>query len=116
MSLVFTSKKAIIEKLRAQIEVKDSTAIHALMFIYDNQTIDEQAHSAVTYYNGVGFKPHDVKSGSSFAKWYKEKGFFTEKQITCVKRMIAKYAGQIVDCKIRAGEIKQVKRGEWIWG
>ena len=116
MAIQFTSKKEIIEKLRKQIEEKDSTAIHTLMFIYDRQVEDEQRQESVKYRNGVGFKPQDAKLGSSFAKWYKDKKFFTAKQMSSVKRMIAKYAGQVVEAKICAGEIRQLERGSWIWG
>ena len=110
----FANKKEIVDRLKAQIEVKDSTAIHALMFVYDNQLEDEKVCEDVKHNNGVGFKTSDAKSGSTFAKWYKEKGFFTQKQITVVKRIVKKYAGQIVNCKIDSGEI--YKEGKtWIW-
>ena len=114
MACVFGSKKEIVEKLRKQIAEKDSTAIHTLMFVFDKQVEDEQDHEVVKYHNGVGFKPQDAKMGSSFAKWYKEKGFFTAKQLNVVKRMVAKYAGQVVEAKIGDGAIVKEKDG-WIW-
>jgi hypothetical protein len=116
MAIHFSSKHEIVEKLRKQICEKDSTAIHTLMFVFDNQVEDEQRHETVKYHNGVGFKPQDAKRGSSFAKWYKDKGFFTAKQISVVKRMCEKYAGQVVEAKICSGEIRQLGRGAWIWG
>ena len=79
MAVYFNTKKEMIEKLRKQISEKDSTAIHTLMFVFDRQAEDEQWHEVVKYHNGVGFKPQDAKKGSSFAKWYKDKGFFTAK-------------------------------------
>lgn len=116
MAVKFSSKKEIVDKLRNRIELKDSTAIHALVFIYDKQVEDEKLSEEVRYCNGVGFKPQDAKKGSGLAKWYLDKGFLTGKQMVCVKKMITKYAGQIVELKINEGEIKQIKRGEWIWG
>lgn len=115
MAVYFNTKKEMIEKLRKQISEKDSTAIHTLMFVFDRQVEDEQQHEVVKYHNGVGFKPQDAKKGSSFAKWYKNKGFFTAKQIIVVKRIVEKYAGQVVESKITSGEIRKVD-GEWIWG
>lgn len=115
MTIRFSSKQEIIDRLRSQIEAKDATAIHALMFIYDKQNEDEKHYEDVKHRNGVGFKPQDAKRGSAFAKWYLSKGFLTNKQIACVKKMTVKYAGQIVDLKIIDGEIRQIKRGEWIW-
>jgi len=116
MTIRFTSKREIVERLRKQIEIKDSTAIHTLMFIFDRQIEDEQRQETVKYRNGIGFKPQDAKRGSSFAKWYKDKGFFTVKQMNYVKQFVSKYAGQVVEAKICEGEIKQLGRGDWIWG
>lgn len=115
MAIQFTSKHDIVEKLRKQIADKDSTAIHTLMFVYERQVDDEQRQETVKYRNGVGFKPQDAKIGSSFVKWYKDKGFFTTKQMSAVKRMVAKYAGQVVEAKICEGEIRQLERGAWVW-
>lgn len=116
MAIKFNSKQEIIDRLRKQIEMKDATAIHALTFIYDKQVEDEKRHESTRHNNGVGFTQQDAKKGSGFAKWYLDKGFFTGKQIYSVKKMVTKYARQIVELKISEGEIKQIKRGEWIWG
>ena len=115
MAVKFKSKQEIVDRLKKQIEVKDSTAIHALTFIYDRQAEDERRHEVVRYNNGVGFKPQDAKKGSGFAKCYLDKGFLTEKQVASIKKLVVKYAGQIVEAKICAGEIQKVKHGEWIW-
>lgn len=85
------------------------------MFVYDRQAEDEQTHETVKYRNGVGFKPQDVKLGSSFVKWYKDRGFFTAKQMIAVKRLVSKYAGQVVEAKIDSGNIRQLNRDLWIW-
>jgi len=116
MTIRFTSKREIVERLRKQIEIRDSTAIHALMFIFDRQIEDEQRQEAVKYRNGIGFKPQDARMGCLLAKWYQDKGFFTAKQIAYVKHIVEKYAGQIIEAKICNGEIRQLGRGEWIWG
>ena len=116
MAVYFNTKKEMIEKLRKQISDKDSTAIHTLMFVFDRQVEDEQRQETVKYRNGVGFKPQDAKRGSNLAKWYKDKGFFTAKQIAYVKRIVEKYAGQVIEAKITSGEIRKTSLGEWIWG
>ena len=115
MAIKFNSKHEIVEKLRKQIAEKDSTAIHTLMFVFDRQIEDEQRQETVKYRNGVGFKPQDARMGCSLAKWYKDKGFFTAKQTSYVKRIVEKYAGQVVEAKICSGEIRQLGRGEWVW-
>lgn len=115
MAVRFSTKHEMVEKLRKQIETKDSTAINTLMLMFNHQVADEQRQETVKYHNGVGFKPQDAKRGSSFAKWYNDKGFFTKKQIDVVKRMVVKYAGQVVETKIISGEIRKFG-SEWIWG
>lgn len=116
MAVHFRTKKEMIERLRKQISEKDSTAINTLMFIFSRQVEDEQKHEVVKYRNGVGFKPQDAKKGSSFAKWYNDKKFFTAKQLVVVKQMVEKYAGQVIEAKITSGEIRKTSLGEWIWG
>ena len=114
MAYTFSTKREIVEKLRKQIIEKDSTAIHTLLFVYDRQVEDEQKKEIVKYRNGIGFKPQDAKRGSGLAKWYHEHGFFTAKQIAFVKRIVEKYAGQVVEAKICEGAIIKGKDG-WIW-
>lgn len=114
MAATFNSKHEIVEKLKKQIAEKDSTAVHTLMFVYANQMEDEQRHETVKYHNGIGFKPQDARMGCSLAKWYKEKGFFTAKQMNAVKRMVQKYAGQVVEAKICSGNICRTDCG-WMW-
>jgi len=116
MAATFNSKREIVEKLKKQIVEKDSTAINTLVLVYANQMEDEQRHETVKYHNGIGFKPQDARMGCSLVKWYKDKRFFTAKQMNAVKRMVQKYAGQVVEAKICEGEIKQLGRGDWIWG
>ncbi len=85
------------------------------MLVFDNQIEDERKQENVKYHKGIGFKPQDAKVGCSLAKLYKDKGFFTAKQIIYVKRIVEKYAGQVVESKICSGEIHQIHSGEWTW-
>ena len=111
----FTSKKEIVSRLQKQIETKDATAIHALLFIYDKQEADEQNNERTLYHNGVGFNGTDAEFGSSLARQYRERGFLSPKQMGFVRKLIRKYAGQIVEIKLAEGEIR--KEGKvYIWG
>lgn len=111
---IFTSKKSIVDRLKNQIEVRDNTAIHTLMFIYGRQSSDEQEHRTVKYRNHIGFKPQDAKVGTSLAQWYETHGKFSDSQIQLVKHVVKKYAGQVVSSKISSGDIRKVGK-EWIW-
>ena len=111
----FTSKKEIVSRLQKQIEEKDATAIHALLFIYDKQETEEQEYEHTHYANGVGFNKADAEFGSSLARQYRERGFLSPKQMGFVRKLIRKYAGQIVEIKLAEGEIR--KEGKvYIWG
>ena len=111
----FTSKKEIVSRLQKQIEEKDATAIHALLFIYDKQEEEEREYEHTHYANGVGFNKADAEFGSSLARQYRERGFLSPKQMGFVRKLIRKYAGQIVEIKLAEGEIR--KEGKvYIWG
>lgn len=111
----FTSKKEIVSRLQKQIETKNATAIHALLFIYDKQEEEEREYEHTHYANGVGFNKADAEFGSSLARQYRERGFLSPKQMGFVRKLIRKYAGQIVEIKLAEGEIR--KEGKvYIWG
>lgn len=111
----FTSKEALIEKMRLQITRDERMAARALIRIYDNQVADEKQARDVKYRNGVGFVPQDAKLLSGIARWVLAGHTLTEKQFDAVKDRIAKYAGQLVDQAIRRGLI--VKWGhKYVWG
>lgn len=101
----FTNKKDIIGKLQNQIEAKDATAVHALLFIADFQGKDEMDEAY--YRNGVGFNKLDAKIGCNLAEQYKRYGRLSMKQLLLVKKLMRKYAKQIVDIKLATGEIKK---------
>lgn len=108
----FSNKKDIIGKLQNQIETKDATALHAIVFIADFQEKNETKNSY--YRNGVGFNKFDAKVGCNLADQYKRYGRLSTKQILLVKKLMRKYAKQIVDLKLATGEIK--KDGQlYIW-
>lgn len=105
----FTSKKEIIERLKTKISEKDDTAIHALLFVYAYQEASEQDNSVTSFNNGVGFNKHDAEFCTSLVNQYNERGSFSRKQLECIKRVMQKYAGQIVEIKLGNGDI--VKNG-----
>lgn len=101
----FTSKKEIIEQLKRQIANNESTAIHALLFIFDKQEHSEQENAITELHNGIGFNKHDAEFCTSLVTQYMNSGSFSRKQIECIKRVMQKYAGQIVHSKLETGDI-----------
>lgn len=108
MAVTFTSKKEIVARLKAQIARNENTAIHALLFIYALQDSSEQESAVTALHNGVGFTKRDAAFCTGLVNQYNESGSFSFKQIECIKRVMPKYAGQIVSSKLHTGDIIKV--------
>ena len=104
----------LVATMRNQITTNPEKTVAALLRIYKNQRSDEQSYRSVYYKNGIGFRPQDVKICSSMAEQALKKGSLSEKQIKWVAKLIAKYAGQLVDGSIAEGKIVKLKKGKFI--
>jgi hypothetical protein len=112
--------KELVELMRKQITTNADKCIAALLRIYQNQRKDEQGYRTVYYKNGIGFRPQDAKVLSSMAEQAiqnqkKEKNeLLSQKQINWLFKLMAKYAGQLVDGSIAEGKILKLKKGEFV--
>lgn len=70
----------------------------ALVKLYECQTKDEQRAHETKVVNGIGFNGVDAEILSSFAEFYKNRGYLSPKQLVVARKKIMKYAGQL--CKI----------------
>lgn len=114
MAFQFTSKKQMVETIKAQITTRDNMAITALLRIYKNQTADEIRCGNTYNKNGIGFNETDGEILSSFAKQYNTKGYLTPKQMVILKSKIGKYANQLIQQSISNGVY--VKEGKmWVY-
>ena len=102
------SKKKLIQGLRYQISHSTEKARRALLLVYSKQTAFEQNSGRTLEYNCEGFTTLDAKILTSIAIFYKNHNFLTPRQDQIVKRLIPKYAGQILDSSIERGLIVQV--------
>ena len=102
------SKKALIQGLRYQISHSTEKARRALLLIYSKQTVCEQNSGQTLEYNCEGFTALDAKILTGIATFYKDHSFLTPRQDQIVKRLIPKYAGQILDSSIERGLIVQI--------
>jgi hypothetical protein len=83
----------------------DMAVIRALLALNERQTKDEVESESTFYKNGKGFRPCHAHRGTSMAKFYKERGFLSEKQIgywrvpspKTGKPRISIYAGQLTE-------------------
>lgn len=89
------TKSILVEFLKKMLTTNHKWATAALIRIYDNQTLDEQNCGETYHLNGIGFSGSDARILTSFAEFYKNKGYLTERQITCVFKKIGKYANQL---------------------
>lgn len=102
------SKKELLQGLRYQISHDTEKARRALLLVYSKQTTSEQNSGQTLEYNCEGFTTLDAKILTGIATFYKNHNFLTPKQDQIVKRLIPKYAGQILTSSIERGLITQV--------
>lgn len=104
------TKSELKELLKKQIASSDNKAVHALMNIYAYQTDEEQSDGHTLDYNGVGFSGVDSQILSSFAEQYHTKGFLSEKQMKLLKRIMPRYASQLLNISFSKGNFEKVGR------
>ena len=85
--------KTYIQELIAK---NDQAVIRALLAIYDRQTESEKADQTTKEDNGVGFNGVDGIILSSFAEWYKNKGFLSPKQLAISRNKMKRYWKQLL--------------------
>ena len=102
------SKKELLQGLRYQISHNTEKARRALLLVYSKQTASEQKSGQTLEYNCEGFTALDAEILTGIATFYKSYNFLTPRQDQIVKRLIPKYAGQILDSSVERGLIVQV--------
>lgn len=102
------SKKKLLQGLRYQISHNTEKARRALLLVYSKQTISEQNLGKTLEHNCEGFTTLDAEILTGIAIFYKNYKSLTPKQDRIVKRLMPKYAGQILASSIERGLIVQV--------
>lgn len=94
------TKSEVINLLRTN----DKAIARALMVLADRQTADEQVSESTKYHNNRGFRPCHARMGTSMAKFYKVRGYLSQKQVAYWRApmktgqmRIEIYAGQLVE-------------------
>lgn len=105
------TKESIVELLRTD----DRAVVRALLVLTDRQTPQEQACETTINHNGRGFTPADARVGTNMAKFFKERGYLTDKQIAYWRRIeargnmrIGKYAGQLLEAAQAKAAMKAI--------
>lgn len=96
-NLVLTAPiKTATQIVRDRLATDDVWVIRALISIYECQTADEQESKTTSHMNGCGFTGLDAQFGSSLAEQAIKRGTLSEKQMVYARKMMKKYAGQLV--------------------
>lgn len=67
----------------------------SLKQLYNCQTEDEKLDGETTECNGMGFNGVDAPILTSFAMFYLERGYLSNKQLVIARKKLIKYSGQL---------------------
>lgn len=84
-----------IEEIKTLVLTNDKMVAHSVVVLYDRQTASEQAAQETHERNGVGFNGVDAAILSSFAEFYKNRGYLSVKQTAIARKKLPKYARQL---------------------
>jgi hypothetical protein len=110
----YTTQEQLVVTLRKQLSTNTDQALKALVVLFGKQTEDERVNEETCHDNKVGFTHNDAKVLSGMAKFYLDRGFLSDKQVTLVKSKVSKYARQLVKNSIATGKIRK-ENGCYVW-
>lgn len=124
-----TNKNDLIERMRFVLETNNDYLEKALLKIYKYQTDEEQRSKTTSLFNGVGFNSFDAEFLSSLAEFmlnrenlsepersiYRVRRHLTPKQLIFARKLMVKYAAQLIDMYVKMDVIKHDARGSWQW-
>lgn len=84
------------EIIQNKLETNITWLLRGVVAIYEKQTADEKNTDSTNRTNGVGFTGADARFGSSIAKRLIAGGGVTPNQLVACKKMMKKYAGQLL--------------------
>lgn len=111
----YYTKAELVQGLKGQIARNNNQAVKALLTIYRNQTYEEQTVQETIEDNGIGFNGTDAEFCSSLAENYLRFHRLSDKQYNSLRKVMQKYAGQLITQSIDLGKIKCKCRGKYYW-
>jgi hypothetical protein len=88
----FANAKQLI---RDKILSDNEWMVRGLLAIFARQTEDEKSAEHTKHHNEVGFNGVDSTILTGFAKQWKARNWFSDKQLAILRRKMPKYAGQL---------------------
>lgn len=111
----YYTKAELVQGLKSQIARSNNQAVKALLTIYRNQTYEEQTVQETIEDNDIGFNGTDAEFCSSLAENYLRFHRLSDKQYNSLRKVMQKYAGQLITQSIDLGKIKCKCRGKYYW-
>lgn len=111
----YYTKAEMVQGLKGLIARNNEHAVKALLTIYRNQTYEEQYVQETIEDNGIGFNGTDAEFCSSLAEQYLKYNRLSDRQYSSLRKVMQKYAGQLVEQSIGTGKIKCKCRGKYYW-
>lgn len=110
----YYTKKELVAGLKRVLATNQDKANEALRRIYSNQTPEERSKRKTIEDNNRGFNGRDAQYCSYLARGL-EAGCLDEQELRLIRKVMPKYAGQLVEQSIRRGLIKKQARGKYYW-
>lgn len=111
----YYTKEELVQGLKSQIARNNNQAVKALLTVYRNQTYEEQTVQETIEDNGIGFNGTDAEFCSSLAENYLRFHRLSDKQYSSLRKVMQKYARQLITQSIDLGKIKCKCRGKYYW-
>ena len=111
----YYTKEELVQGLKSQIARNNNQAVKALLTVYRNQTFEEQTVQETIEDNGIGFNGTDAEFCSSLAENYLRFHRLSDKQYSSLRKVMQKYARQLITQSIDLGKIKCKCRGKYYW-
>lgn len=111
----YYTKEELVQGLKSQIAKNNNQAVKALLTVYRNQTYEEQTVQETIEDNGIGFNGTDAEFCSSLAENYLRFHRLSDKQYSSLRKVMQKYARQLITQSIDLGKIKCKCRGKYYW-
>lgn len=89
------TQKQIKQEIQDVLESHDKAVAEAILFIYSNQTHEEQIQGETLVDNGIGFSGAHAEFLSSLAVQYEKYNKLSSKQIASARKIIKKYWKQL---------------------
>lgn len=83
------------EEIKQKIQTKQSWLEHAVVAIFNFQTLDEKQTECTRHWNGVGFNGCDARRLTYYAKWLKAGKHLTGRHLDIARVRMAKYVKQL---------------------